>query len=204
MDKRMTLQTPTIRDIEAARKAFETRVPRDLFYRAATELVRLTMDGKTSLTIAEALAVLLQTWNPPYYRHRTFDSQRFCDIQHLHNEHEKVLTAFGKRSIESFCDEDNPMLQEFFKAFEEVLCPVGAAKCLHLLAPKFFPLWDGAIRKAYGLPMKQRGRNADHYSRFMKITKEQVQNLGGAQAMARNPLKALDEFNYCRYTKRWI
>ena len=57
------VQAPSIQDIEAARQAFETNEPRDLFYRAATELVILALDGKTSLSVTEALAVLLQTWN---------------------------------------------------------------------------------------------------------------------------------------------
>lgn len=92
---RRMVQTPTIQDIEAARQAFEANEPRDLFYRAATELVSLALEGRTSLSVAEALAVLLQTWNKMFYQ---------------------------------------------FKAFEEILGPVGAAKCLHLLAPRFFPL----------------------------------------------------------------
>jgi len=42
----------------------------DLFYRAATELVSLALEGKTSLSVAEALAVLLQTWNKIFYQYR--------------------------------------------------------------------------------------------------------------------------------------
>ena len=54
---------PAIQEIEAARITFEEHEPRDLFYRAATELVDLAISGKTSLNLAEALAVLLITWN---------------------------------------------------------------------------------------------------------------------------------------------
>jgi hypothetical protein len=48
--------------LKEARKLYEAHEPRDLFYRAATELVELAVDGKTkSLTLSEAIAVLLQT-----------------------------------------------------------------------------------------------------------------------------------------------
>ena len=53
----------SIADIEAARLVFEAREPRDLFYRTATALIDLALRGETEVSIGEALAVLLQTWN---------------------------------------------------------------------------------------------------------------------------------------------
>jgi len=156
------------------------------------------------LSVAEALAVLLQTWNSAFYRYRPFDSQHFSDIEHLVTSHLQVLGTLRQRSIESFCDQDEGTVRGLFKDFEEVLRPVGAAKCLHLLAPRFFPLWDRAIAAAYGVALQPIGRNADRYCRFMAITKKQCADLGGEEAIGRNPLKAIDEYNYCRYTKRWI
>jgi hypothetical protein len=198
------VQTLTIREIEAARQAFEAHEPRDLFYRAATELVALALDGRTSLSVAEALAVLLQTWNKMFYRYRRFDSQHFADIERLIRDHRSMLITFRQRSIQSINQEDESEVVRVFKAFEEVLGPVGAAKCLHLLAPRFFPLWDRAIADAYSPPLRPRGRNAERYWRFMGIVKKQVQSLGGEQAIGRNPLKAIDEYNYCKHTKGWI
>jgi len=198
------VQTLSIRDIEAARQAFEAHEPRDLFYRAATELVALALDGRTSLSVAEALAVLLQTWNKMFYRYRRFDSQHFADLERLIRDHHSMLITFRQRSIQSLKQEDESEVVHVFKAFEEVLGPVGAAKCLHLLAPRFFPLWDRAIADAYSLSLRPRGRNAERYWRFMGIVKKQVQSLGGEQAIGRNPLKAIDEYNYCKHTKGWM
>ena len=195
------VQAPTIQDIEAARLAFEANEPRDLFYRAATELVALALGGKTSLSVAEALAVLLQTWNKMFYQYRRFDSRHFADIERLIRDHHSILITFRQRSIQSLNQEDESKVVRVFKAFEEVLGPVGAAKCLHLLAPCFFPLWDRAIAAAYGLPLRQKGRNAERYRRFMEILKEQVQSFDGEQVIGRNPLKAIDEYNYRRHTK---
>jgi hypothetical protein len=202
--ERRMLKAPGIQGIKAARQAFERNEPRDLFYRAATELVTLALDGKTSLTVAEAVAVLLQTWNKMFYQYRRFDSRHFTDIERLIREHLSILISFRKRCIRDLTQEDESEVVDVFKAFEKVLGPVGAAKCLHLLAPRFFPLWDRAIAEAYGLPLGQKGGNAQRYRRFMGIVKGQVQRLDREQAIGRNPLKAIDEYNYCKYTKRWI
>lgn len=200
----MRIRTPTPEEIKIAHELFEANEPRGLMYRAARELVDLAMRGETSLSVAEALAVLLQTWNRMYYRYRPFDSQHFSDIEHLVSSHRQVLATFRQRSIESFCDEDETLIKRIFKSFEEVLGPVGASKSLHLLAPRFFPLWDNDIARAYSVALRKRGRNADRYCQFMGIAKKQWEGLGGEQAIGRNPLKAIDEYNYCKYRKGWM
>jgi len=197
-------QVPSIQDLEKARLVFEAKEPRDLFYRAAIELVSLSLEGKTSLSVAESLAVLLQTWNKMFYQYRKFDSQHFADIERLISDYYSALMGFRQRSIVSFNQADEEQIIPLFRDFETVLGPVGAAKCLHLLAPSFFPLWDRAIASAYGCQLQRKGKNAERYCHFMRIVKEQIEHLGGEEAFGRNPLKALDEYNYCRFTKRWI
>src|SRR5580704_6818764 len=59
---------PTVREIGKARKAFHQREPRNLFYRVATELIDLSIRKATTLSVSEALSVLLQTWNKSFYR----------------------------------------------------------------------------------------------------------------------------------------
>jgi hypothetical protein len=93
-------------------------------------------------------------------------------------------------------------VQDIFKRFEWLLGPVGAAKALHLLAPRLFPLWDNAIAKANGVRILGRGENAKRYCFFMTAMKEQIEALGGQKRIGRNPLKALDEFYYCK-AKQW-
>jgi hypothetical protein len=143
----MKFNIPTIRELEAAKKAFEQNEPRDLFYRAATELVDQAIQGNSSLSLAEALAILLQTWNSAYYRYNAFDNQHFTYIENIVKLHYKSLLKIRQRLIETFYDGDEPKIKQVFVDFEEVLGPVGAAKCLHLLAPNFFPLWDRAIAR---------------------------------------------------------
>ncbi len=194
---------PTVDELKAARKAFEESEPRDLFYRAATELVGLALQGKTTLSVPEALAVLLQTWNRAFYRFTPFDTQHFSNLEDLVNSNQQELTNLRGRSIESFSKEDEAAVGRLFGSFEEILGPVGAAKCLHLLAPRFFPLWDRAIAKAYSIPLRERGKNAERYLRFMEAAKQQCEAMPDERVIGQLPLKALDEYNYCRYTKHW-
>jgi hypothetical protein len=126
------------------------------------------------------------------------------NIERLITTHQPVLSKFREQSIESFGDQDEVIVRTVFKAFEEVLGPVMAAERLHLLAPRFFPLWDRAIAEAHGVSLGRKGKNADQYCTSLRITKEQIEALGGEQVIRRNPLKAIDEYNYCKYTKGWI
>ncbi|HSF30685.1 MAG TPA: hypothetical protein VLK82_09485 [Candidatus Tectomicrobia bacterium] len=175
-----------------------------MFYRVAIELIDLSIQRVTSVQLAEVIAVLLQTWNHTFYRYHTFDRQHVYDLERVLAFHQQSLAAFRQRSLIGLRDKDRQRITRVFASFEEILGPVGAAKTLHLLAPEFFPLWDRAIARAYGLPLQRRGRNAERYYRFMEVAEAQWTRLGGRQAIGRNPLKALDEYNYCRYTKGWI
>jgi len=81
--------------------------------------------------------------------------------------------------------------------------PVSVTKTLHLLAPKFFPLWDDKIARAYGCYYRE---NPDgKYISFCKITKtiaERVRNY--IDRPDKTLIKLIDEYNYSKYTRRWI
>jgi hypothetical protein len=138
----MKISALTSNDLNLARKTFEEKELRDLFYRAATALVNLAIKGEINVTIGEALAVLLQTWNKAYYQYHPFDKQHFDDIENLLKPFLEEVISFRERSIDSFCDRDIATIINIFIKFGKVLGPVGAAKALHLLAPRFYPLWD--------------------------------------------------------------
>jgi len=197
---------PSVDDLATAHRVFEEKESRDLFYRVATELVDLAIKRKTSISLAEALAVLLKTWNANFYRfHRVaFDEAHFADIERLLVTHHDDIVRLRTRSIQDVSQGDEGSLLAIFSDFETVLGPVGAAKALHLLAPNFFPLWDRKIAEGYRLPLRNTGTNAGRYWQFVKITQRQSLNLAGAQVGALILLKALDEYNYCRITKGWL
>ena len=123
----MEPHVPTAQELQAAREAFEANEPRDLFYRAATSLVELARKGSAPLTVTEAVAVLLQTWNSAFYRYRPFDKQHFTDLDHLLSRHDGDLTEFSTRSIEELSEDEKPRIARIFAEFESILRPVGAA-----------------------------------------------------------------------------
>lgn len=196
---------PSLEALQRARKTFEANEPRDLFYRAATELVALAIDQATSLSVAEALAVLLQTWNSSYYRfHGKFDDNHFHELEYVLQKHNVTLMLLRQRTLQSMSQEDEATIASLFSDFEHLLGSVGAAKGLHLLAPTFFPLWDREIAAAYGTGLRKRGANAERYVCFMRHTKAQCEALGSSAVLVGNPLKALDEYNYCRFSRKWL
>ncbi len=191
-------------DVKRARDAFEANEPRDLFYRVAAELVDLALRRATRLTLAEALSVLLQTWNRAHYQYRRFDGVHFASIESLLSEHQTALKRYRDRSIADAALGERAPVTRVFRAFEVVLGPVGAAKALHLLAPRFFPLWDRAIAEAYGLRLGRAGSNGDRYWRLILLSQQQCADLLRADSGCGNPLKAIDEYNYCKHTKGWL
>ncbi|HEX7431587.1 MAG TPA: hypothetical protein VF293_05285 [Candidatus Limnocylindrales bacterium] len=201
--RRNSVAKPTLADLQAAREMFEAVEPRNLFYRLSLHLMEQAEGSRSLFSRAEALAVLLQTWNRSYYQRLRipFDAAHFAAIEHLLVEHEQAMAEFAGRSIDSLTPVDEAPVRAVYDEFEAVLGQTGASKALHLLAPRFFPLWDGAIAAtAYGLY----ARDARDYWRLLCATAEQVEAVGGEAALDRNPIKAIDEYNYCRYTLKRI
>jgi hypothetical protein len=187
----------TADDLERAHEQFERIEPRALFYRAATILVVFALDGELqSLTLGEALAVLLKTWNATYYRFHEFNDAHLKKIEKILSDKREALEEYRKRSIDSLKDEEKEAVAALFQEFENILGPVGAAKSLHLLAPHLFPLWDREIATAYGIQLKKAGANGDNYWDFMVESRRQCAELKECP----NTLKAIDEYNYCEFT----
>lgn len=193
----------TITGIKRARVLYERNEPRNLFYKTATELIALSLAGRTSLSLAEVLAVLLQTWNREYYRFHKFDAQHFTDIDKLIVSQKKSLTIARKKNIGSFSSSDKVFVISIFKEFELVLGPVGAAKALHLFAPQYFPLWDREIAKNYVGHLGVRGFNSERYWQMQCYTAQQAAQLK-SDGYNGNSLKAIDEYNYCHFSKKWL
>jgi hypothetical protein len=198
------MPAPSIQDLEKAREAFLENEPRDLFYRVATELIQLSIEGKTQITLPEALAVLLQTWNRSYYRFKPFNNQHYTNICNLIKHLSSSVFRFRDRSILSLAKDDLSNVVEIFDEFEKVLGPVGASKSLHLLAPEFFPLWDRAIARAYKVALGLAGTNSGKYLKFMLSIRHQCMQLQELPLQGENLLKRIDEYNYCHFTNKWI
>jgi hypothetical protein len=196
----------TIRDIKKAHSIFRNKEPRDLFYRAATELVGLALeDRRFPLSVGESLAVLLQTWNSAYYRfHKPEMKKHYRKIESRYEKYQTTLSSLRHRKIEDLRDDEKPVVHDVFRNFEIVLGPVGAAKALHLLAPRFFPIWDRAVANKYRVALVEAGKNAERYWRFMEVARCQCLKLKGKAPDSGNLLKWIDEYNYCKFSRRWM
>jgi len=64
-----------------------------------------------------------------------------------------------------------PIIVDFFNRFARMrsIGFTGASKLLHLLAPKFFVMWDAEIRKYYGL-----GQDAGSYFEFLRRMRREI------------------------------
>ncbi len=192
---------PSLSDVKNARRVFAVNEARDVFYTVASYLIKVSDQGGTEVSLAQGLAVLLMTWNQAFYRYKRFDAAHLDNLEGLLRDGGADLNRYRKRSlVERLDDADEGPVKTLFERFESLLGPVGAAKCLHLLAPAFFPIWDREIAGTYGPALAKRGQNADRYWRFTKISADYAKRLAKDFA---DPLKALDEYNHCKYKQRW-
>ncbi len=191
---------PTLKDLEWAHRTFEEEEPRGLFYKAASDLVERAIKGDSTLSLSEAVAVLLQTWNAQYYRVRGgFTEKDYHAIDALFKKHLGELLGLRRLTIETATDEHLSSAARIFGEFQPGLGPTGASKCLHLLGPRLFPLWENGIQKAYGFYLTYSVDVARDYRAFMDIARRHILAFGGEKALGRNPVKAWDEWNYCKY-----
>ena len=113
-----------------------------------------------------------------------------------------------KDSIEIWISELDFQEKEKLKALDKKMkiikkSPVSAAKALHLLAPKFFPLWDDKIARAYRCNYDT--NPAEKYVSFCKITKIIAEKVKDYDIQTdRTLIKLVDEYNFSKYTKKWI
>ncbi len=180
-------------------------------YKTATFLVKHYW-GSPKET-ADGLGVLLLTWNQAFYRYGSFNFEKLESF--IKRNHSK-LSAFRTRNILSHSDADYRAVK---KLFDEVLVslsiesgkkagvssPVAAAKALHLLAPDFFPLWDDKIARGYKLHYSKNA--TEQYIRFIEVTRRIASELPvglNPSLKGRSAIKMIDEYNFARYTKKWL
>ena len=212
-------------------KAYRKNEERDSIYKVASFLIEKLFTknrNKESLAlIADAVGTLLLGWNSAFYRHGRPDFDLLEEVIDKYYQkflmlRRKSLLNYNVSDYNQFFVPDCFSIRDMFLDFLEATkmkkgssfaySPVAAVKALHMLAPNFFPLWDKKIAAAYGFPLKSpnskkenREKNADNYQAFMKIQKAFL-----TQVRAWNipedfkTLKAIDEFNYSKYTKGWI
>jgi hypothetical protein len=191
---------PAAEELMKAHEVFAKKEVRAQDYWTATKRVESGLRESEVSEVADGVAEFLKSWHRNYYRFRPPRKATLSgELEKLIASQLGGLLAFRTRSIVELNNADRPAVLRLFGLFEEVLDPVGAAKALNLLAPNFFPLWDNSISFHYGVLNSGVG-----YFLFMAVTGQQVRSVAAALPDGYLPLKVLDEYNYCRYTARWI
>lgn len=161
--------------------------------------------------MADALGVLLLTWNQAFYRYGGFYFDR---LERCVRNNLKLLSLLRQRNILSMTEEDEPSIARLFEQFLDALAisekkkrgvksPVGAAKALHLLAPEFLPLWDDKIARAYRCYYGSDPTGS--YVSFCRVSRLMAAELEVfARQYGKPILKLIDEYNYARFTKRLV
>jgi hypothetical protein len=191
------VELPSDAEVAAKRIVYAQAEPRDIAYRVARYLIGLNGQDGSGFTRADGVAILLMSWNAGFYRFRLDLSRTLlADLDRLIARHDDLLTDVGNRGADTYDPRrDARAVERAYRDFVAVLWPVGTAKSLHVLAPRFFPIWDGSIAQAFRLQLSPPRRSVASYLRLMEI----------ASAFARvsrfeDPLKALDEWAYVRFT----
>lgn len=201
--------SPTRQQFLTYVRAFRRREQRDAMYTVATFLVRHSW-GKPK-EMADALGVLLLTWNQAFYRYGPFD---FARLERCLAKHLPVLRQLRRRELVSLSPSDRHTVAKLFRAFLRALrirsgkkrgqrSPVAVAKTLHLLAPRFLPLWDDAIARAYRCHYVGFDA-AERYLAFCETMRALADRVRPWVRRDERPLlKVIDEYNYARYTQGW-
>jgi hypothetical protein len=162
--------------------------------------------------MANGLGVLLLTWNQAFYRYGAFD---FDQLEGCIKRHFGLVEQFRKRHLGDLASSDESKVILLFGDFLDALkiadgkpkgrkSPVSVAKALHLLAPRFFPLWDDKIARAYKCYYDV--RSAEKYFSFCKISKDLIKTVEtfNLSPSSKTLVKLLDQYNYAKHTKHWI
>ena len=198
-----------VADLEKGCRTFERHEGRGSMYRVGTFLLEKWWGRPADMV--DALTVLLLTWNAAFYRHGMFDQNR---LETFLVGKWDAISSFRNRDIRSLTARDRGIIRRLFVGFNAALqiqegkdqgrrSPVAVAKTLHMLGPRFFPLWDYEIANQYGCDYSEKPANA--YMRFCDIAQTIVADLTGRVSPSpKSLLKRIDEFNYAQYTKGWI
>lgn len=202
-------ETVSSDELKAGCLAFRERERREPMYTVATFVLKEFWGDPTR--VAEGLGVLLSIWNHAFYRNGPFDYDVLAGCV---RKNQAVLDTFRPRNILTHSPKDDPQIRALFRDFLDALricegkckgrgSPVGVAKALHLLAPGFFPLWDDKIARAYDCYYAD--DPAGQYMAFFGKTKVIAEALAPKVSLeGKTLLKLIDEYNYARFTKKWV
>jgi hypothetical protein len=207
------LHIPTAEEFIKGCEEYKKHEKRDAMYKIATYLICSYWGNPSDM--ADGLGVLLLTWNQAFYRYGIFDFDKLeaCIVRNF-----RKLEILRWRDISTLSDSDEKDIKGLFNEFFTALAiqirgkikssPVAVGKALHLLAPSFFPLWDNEIARAYGCSFKNPAESYVSFCYLIKHIAEEIKKYTEVKKYMEERgyslLKLIDEYNFSKYTKKWI
>ena len=189
---------------------YEKYEKRDAIYQIALYLIEQFWGDPSGM--ANGLGVLLLIWNQAFYRYGSFDFDR---LESCISRNMEMIKGFRSKKITDLMAHDENDIFFLFNQFNEALgiyrdnkkaklSPVSVAKSLHLLAPHFFPLWDQGIALAYGYDYSKEPEKK--YFLFCQEMNELAKIIitYDVSSSNRSILRLIDQYNYSKYTKKWL
>jgi len=188
--------------------AYQQHEKRDAMYKVATFLVNHFWGNPDEL--ADSVGVLLLTWNSAFYNR--FGGFDFDLLEACIRKTFQMICKFHEMNILNYSSLDDKEINYLFLNYLSALeiadgrsSPVGVAKTLHMLAPAYFPIWDREIAKVYHCSYDY--SPITKYIKFIQLNKkiaEALSNVIDIQKSNKTLLKLIDEYNYAKYTKKWV
>lgn len=160
-------------------KTHYEREKRDIAYNIARKIIEDNWEkNKKRYSVTEGVAVLVLIWNMAAYRG---SAPHFKELEKLIKNRETDLKEYRGREVQSFNSNDHQKVKTIFSEVLEATkyggkrSPVGVAKALHILAPRFFPLWDGEIAESLGCGWGN--DSPSMYINFIQKVKRSIQQI---------------------------
>ena len=157
---------PTGVEFERGLAAYGRNVTREDAYERAT--AEIAESWGQPFRTAEAIASLIDEWNHYYLR---FSLRSLADCI---STHQAIIEGYRDRDITSLRDDDDPQI---ILLHMEVMTSMrrrkdgskGSASTsqgLHLLCPRFFPMWNRGIAKVFRARYSSPGDDREPYCKF--------------------------------------
>lgn len=164
---------PNWKEVIKNSQEFYKVAKRDVAYRVGQKIIGESWNDSSPFTITEGVLTFILIWNMEAYGRGKYP--KYENIESFIQENKPVLNKLRKRVLLSFNEDDEAIVRDLYEKLLEAgrygkkKTKVGTAKALHILAPKFFPIWDSKIIKAFKV-----GKD---YIKFMKKIKNIVNHI---------------------------
>jgi len=146
----------------------------------------------------QASIIILATWNSSRFRFFANNPQNLIDLKEAIEKTKPLFEKIKNKEFQTVnLDEIKDNIKEIYSIFSRVkgVEYTGASKVMHLINRNLFIMWDGYIRKEYGL----KNNDAEDYFNFLKLMQDKFSNIKW-DIPEKSLTKAIDEYNYVIFT----